>query len=909
MQRLNFQFYARLILTAILLFTSIVVGMPHRVQAATTTAVTCVSPVSHSATGNDDDAIRPAVNEFRDAIGALNAPHPINHLDGRRQINWDAAPDGVSAPNDFPGDFFNLDAFPRARGISFTTPSTELQLSATKESGAGIEFDNIDPTYSAEFTIYSAERLFAPIGSNVVDVRFYSPAAPSIPAVVESFGVIFTDVDLADVTKMDFYDVDDNLVHTENVAAVAGSETLSLAGVQFSEPCIYRVRITTGNIGLNKGINEKGGYGYDLVAMDDFIYAEPQPITSCGLPTVFAETGSNPAEIDATVEAYKDALGELNAPAPFNNLDGYRGINWDAAPDGVSAPNDFPGDFFNADFFPRARGISFFTEGTGFQLSATEASGQGIEFNNINQNYSSDFQVFSTERLFTPIGSNVVTANFHNPAQQTTRALTDGFGAVFTDVDLDAKTTIAYYDEAGNLLYKQGVQVKEGDEGLSFAGAKFDSSCISFVKLTNGTAALGSGIDDVPEKEVDLVVMDDFIYGEPTVETVCGTPEIFTATGADDDAIRPTVNAYRDALGALNDPVPQNFPGGRRQINWDAAPDGVSAPNPFAGNFFNFNAAPRARGIEFETNGDGFQLSATEASGAGIEFDNINPNYSETFNFYSAERLFTAIGSNQVDARFFNPATQVDSALTTGFGAVFTDVDLANVTALRYYDTDNKLVYAQSVPAVTSADSNVQESLSFAGLKFDTACIGRVRLVNGNTAIEAGVEDNPSEGVDLVVMDDFIYGEPQPATININAALNLVGVKAKFDRSARSNAPFGVLTIKATFKNVGTESLKNLSYEVTELNNGNVLLNAASEVRGVGASLPLSADALGADRLLTANETFNVDFEIGLNQLRPFTLLVSAFGTVGADPTPSVELGWNYLMNSNPEATSLAEQS
>lgn len=895
----------RALFVMVLVITSATIQNPGSVHAAS--GQTCAAPNAYTAIGGDADAIRPDVNTFRDAIGELNAPHPVNHVDGRRQINWDAAPDAVSAPNEFAGDFFNANIFPRARGIEFTTPGTEFQLSATAASGVGIEFDNIDLSYSSEFTIYSAERLFAPIGSNIVDVRFFSPADQTTPALVDSFGVIFTDVDMTNETKLDFYDIDDNLVYTLQAPALWGSETLSLAGVKFADPCVYRVRITSGNIGLNTGVNEASGNGYDLVAMDDFIYGEPQPITSCGLPAIYEGVGANPAELQASVDAYRAALGALNAPAPFNNLDGRRQIDWDAAPDAVSAPNSFPGNFFNADVFPRARGIAFTTEGSDFALSATAASGAGIEFANINASYSASFQTFSTERLFTAIDSNVVRADFFNPAQQTSEALVDGFGAVFTDVDLDAQTTIAYYDAEGKLLYKQGVQTKAGEEGLSFAGVKFDSSCVSFVKLTNGTSALGENINDDPENGIDLVVMDDFIYGEPLAESVCGTPEIFTASGANAAAIEETVNNYRDALGNLNPFEPQNFPGGRRQINWDAAPDAVSAPNDFPGDFFNANVAPRARGVEFTTNGDGLQLSATAASGEGIEFDNINDDYSDTFATFSPERLFTAIDSHEVDARFFDPANQTGSALTNGFGAVFSDVDLANVTALRYYDADNKLVYAQSVPAVASENGNEQESLSFAGLRFAEACVARVRLVNGNTALEENVDDNPANGIDLVVMDDFIYGEPQPETINVNASLNLIRIHTSFDRQAQVNAPFGVFTINAEFKNVGGASLKDLSFVVSELSNGNVLLNATNGVEGVGAAFGIPAAELGEDGLLTTGETFDADFVIGLHQLKPFTILVNAFGGIGENATTSESLGWNYQMDSNPGVGGQAE--
>lgn len=908
MKNNRFNVAVRLLLVFGMLNTTVLFTIPAHAETssahtshAAAAPLACEAPTSYGAIGADADAIRADVNAFRDAIGELNQPHPINHLDGRRQINWDAAPDGVSAPNGFAGDFFNADFFPRARGIAFTTPDGEngFQLSATAASGEGIEFENIDPSYSSEFSVYSPERLFTALDNNVVDVRFYNPANPSEPALVDSFGAIFTDVDLADSTSLRYYDADDNLVYTLEVPWFAGQEYLSLAGAIFDEACISRVRITAGNIGLKWGIQD-GVAGYDVVAMDDFIYGEPQVETSCGLPTIYEATGASPAEIEAGVEAYRNALGDLNAPAPFNNLDGRRQINWDAAPDAISAPNDFPGNFFNADVTPRARGIEFETEGSGFQLSATKASGVGVEFDNINSSYSSIFQTFSPERLFTPLGSNKVEANFFNPANRSEAALTDGFGAVFTDVDLEGKTTIRYYDVDGKLLYTQGIEPQAGDEGLSFAGLKFSSNCVSFVTLTNGTDSLGADVYDDPDNAdnpVDLVVMDDFIFGEPSSENACGVPEIYTTAGDDAVDIEATVEEYRAALGDLNPFEPTNFEDGRRQINWDAAPDAISAPNEFPFDFFNFNASPRARGIEFKTNGEGFQLSATKASGEGIEFANINKNGPAYFDTFSAERLFTPIGSNEVDAFFFDPANQSESALTTGFGAVFTDVDLENVTGIRYYDVNNRLVYAQAVPNVAGYS---QETLSFAGLKFDSACIGRVRLINGNTELAIDTSDDPANGADVVVMDDFIYGEPQASRLNVDAAINLIKVKNRFAFKPQENAKFGLFTIEATFKNVGDQPISDLSFAVGELSNGNTLLNSTNGELGVGASFPIPGSDLGSDQTLTPGESFTTTFEIGINKLRPFTLLVNAFGKIGVDESETISLGWNYQMDANP---------
>ena len=208
---------------------------------------------------------------------------------------------------------------------------------------------------------------------------------------------------------------------------------------------------------------------------------------------------------------------------------------------------------------------------------------------------------------------------------------------------------------------------------------------------------------------------------------------------------------------ALNPFEPTNFPNGRRQINWDAAPAAVSDPNVFPGDFFNFNASPRARGIEFETDGDGFLLSGDVDDGTPVRFSSINWTYETEFGAFSQERLFTPTGSNQVTAKFFAPADQITPALVDGFGAIFTDVDLDNVTHIRYLDDDGNLAWSQAVPATASYDSG---TLQFLGVQFATSCVGSVEIVAGNTAL--GPNDDPSNDIDVVAMDDFIYGEPQP---------------------------------------------------------------------------------------------------------------------------------------------------
>ncbi|MEO0483503.1 MAG: hypothetical protein AAF138_07735 [Planctomycetota bacterium] len=239
---------------------------------------------------------------------------------------------------------------------------------------------------------------------------------------------------------------------------------------------------------------------------------------------------------------------------------------------------------------------------------------------------------------------------------------------------------------------------------------------------------------------------------------------IRSGASADAAGLQALVDTYRNDLGALNAPAPGTVGSGRRQIDWDAAPDAVSANNPFPGDFFNANFAPRARGVEFTTPGTGFQLSATDASGVGVRFDNIDLSYSSTFSAFSEERLFTPLGSTITDVEFFIPGSD-QRATTTGFGAVFSDVDLYGSSSIEYFDAEGDSLGVFNVEAGPTANG----SLSFLGLSFDEPIIGSVRIISGNNPL-GGPESG--SGYDLVVLDDFIFGEPVPTP----GALALLGV-------------------------------------------------------------------------------------------------------------------------------------
>jgi hypothetical protein len=246
-------------------------------------------------------------------------------------------------------------------------------------------------------------------------------------------------------------------------------------------------------------------------------------------------------------------------------------------------------------------------------------------------------------------------------------------------------------------------------------------------------------------------------------------PVTFSIGGdASTASIQATVDAFRAALG---DPNNANNPGplasGRREINWDG---GGSTANSVVGN--PFEGFLNTRGARFTTPGTGF-IQAPPSGGAdgGLAAFFANPTYGDTFGVFSEPRLFTPIDSNITDARFFIPGTNGGTPATVGgFGAVFTDVDLDDTTKIEFFDRFGGLLAEEFVPAGTVAD----ESLSFLGVVFDAGeQIFRVRITTGTSPL--GPTDNPAQGVDVVVMDDFLYREPQVLQVPEPGTLAILG--------------------------------------------------------------------------------------------------------------------------------------
>lgn len=232
-------------------------------------------------------------------------------------------------------------------------------------------------------------------------------------------------------------------------------------------------------------------------------------------------------------------------------------------------------------------------------------------------------------------------------------------------------------------------------------------------------------------------------FADALIRTATGTSVEVTAAR---DAFRADVGG--GATAGSNG----SFGGLRREINWDGVPDTSSAPNSLAANFFNTTSP---RGVVFVTAGSGFQVSADAANSDSepVEFGGAsgNPSYPTNFAPFSAERLFTPLGSNTLEVDFLVPGTSTLASVTS-FGAIFSDVDISGSTSIEYFDRFNNSLGEFLVPATSG-----NESFSFLGVTFTGGeKVAYVKIKSGN-AVFGSTE--ASSG-DVVVMDDFLYSEP-----------------------------------------------------------------------------------------------------------------------------------------------------
>jgi hypothetical protein len=221
--------------------------------------------VVFEAAGANAAAITPSRDAFRAAVGGGTVAGPNGSFGGlRREVNWDGVPDARADPSLLPANFFNTTS---PRGVVLSTPGSGLVVSANAGGATPTLFG-----FPNDFQTFSAQRLFTALNSNITDVNFFLPGT-SVAGTTSAFGVIFVDVEVANLTTVEFFDASNNLIFSRD-ALVGGNQGLTYLGaVADAGEWISRVEIIAGanTIAADGVLGNPNG---DVVVMDDFLYAE-----------------------------------------------------------------------------------------------------------------------------------------------------------------------------------------------------------------------------------------------------------------------------------------------------------------------------------------------------------------------------------------------------------------------------------------------------------------------------------------------------------------------------------------------------------------------------------------------------------------------------------------------------------
>jgi hypothetical protein len=232
-------------------------------------------------------------------------------------------------------------------------------------------------------------------------------------------------------------------------------------------------------------------------------------------------------------------------------------------------------------------------------------------------------------------------------------------------------------------------------------------------------------------------------------------PVAYTDSGADTASIQDTVDQFRADLGTLNANTAGTQNTGRREITWDGVADASADPNLLPPDFFN---ATSPRGVILVGGSQGVRVSADSSNPTvtPVEFG-----YTADFLAFSPERLFAPVGTTLTDVQFYVAGTS-RPATVAGFGAVFTDVDVASRSQIVALGQFGQVLATVSAPTAN-------DGLSFAGVRVTPGeqRIARVRVINGTAPVD-GTPDSPTS--DKVALDDFIYGEPAQPRLTISDA-------------------------------------------------------------------------------------------------------------------------------------------
>jgi hypothetical protein len=262
--------------------------------------------------GNSTTAAQADAN-FKAAIGGVKNTAAAPQNGGFRVINWDAVKvdgtDSVAGPN----------------STVVITPGHTVGIPLNRFQGNGVFFGavyavsndgfvDVNPNVNGLFPAFSAPNIFAMYNDNDIDFTFVAPSSPftaPVSAASSGFGAVFLNVQQPGTTITYFHG--NTVIDTLNVPTNATPGATVFAGELFKSPEVTNVLLTLGNGVIFKfdGTTLTSGgantVSNNLVAVDDWVFPEPVPITNGTNIPVSAPIGVAPGTLNAAVLVHTTA--------------------------------------------------------------------------------------------------------------------------------------------------------------------------------------------------------------------------------------------------------------------------------------------------------------------------------------------------------------------------------------------------------------------------------------------------------------------------------------------------------------------------------------------------------------------------------------------------------------------------
>ncbi|HTD57986.1 MAG TPA: hypothetical protein VK672_03745, partial [Solirubrobacteraceae bacterium] len=180
---------------------------------------------------------------------------------------------------------------------------------------------------------------------------------------------------------------------------------------------------------------------------------------------------------------------------------------------------------------------------------------------------------------------------------------------------------------------------------------------------------------------------------------------------------------------------------------------------------------------------------------AGDGFLSVNPGVSGRFPSLSAPNIAAPFSGNTVAFDIVAPAAQGGAtsqpALTRGFGAVFLNVRIPNVTSIEYLSGDTVVGRAFAPAGGEGQPSFVGELFASPVVTSVVVTLGTAQILSfDGTNFAPGVESSETVSNNLVAMDDLALAEPAPEAPPVKGTVGAaVQATASFsDADPNSNA-------------------------------------------------------------------------------------------------------------------------